>query len=186
MSKKNQAPKSETPKSAGRPQFKLKYPQSTFTVNSLFAKNSVEAGGKVKSGLCIRQHIDRGLTSGLIVWLDRLENDGQAGRPNYVFALTDVATRHGWTDILDHTDPKVSPTKAEKVKPVKAVKAPKTPKAKKAKKAKKVKAPKTETVPVTEVPAAPVAETPAPVVEVTVAPVMETPAVVTETAPAVS
>ncbi len=185
MSKKNET-KSETPKSAGRPQFKLKYPQSTFTVNSLFAKNSVEAGGKVKSGLCIRQHIDRGLKAGLIVWLDRLENDGLAGRPSHVFALTAVADRNGWNDRLDHTDPKVSPTKAEKVKPAKAPKAVKAPKVKKAKKAKKVKAPAVETtVPVAEVPA--VTETPAPTVEApVVAPAVETTVTVTETTPAVS
>jgi hypothetical protein len=164
MSKKSK--KNAVPAAPGRPQFTLKYPQSAFTVAELFAKNSKANGGSVKSALCIRQHIDRGIADKTVVQLDRSIRAGTAGRPKLVYALESVATRNKWAVTLDG-----KLTKTEK--PVKAKTAPKV------KAVKRVRKAKTETVPVVDVPAV---ETPVtPVVEMPVA-VVETPVVETQTA----
>jgi len=119
MSKKSK--KSETPSTPGRPQFTLKYPQSAFTVAELFAKNSVANGGSVKSALCIRQHISRGIFAKTIVQLDRRATSGTAGRPKLVYALESVATRNKWPVAIDGKLTAADlPAKAKKVKAPKA------------------------------------------------------------------
>ena len=72
----------KTAKTPGRKPLKIKYPQGAFTIAQLRAKNP-----NAKCELTIRNHVNRGLASGLLVRLSKDVEKGTVGRPNFRFML---------------------------------------------------------------------------------------------------
>ena len=71
----------------GRKRLAVKFPQGAFTVDQLFALNAKDKGGNVKCVLTARNHVKRGLATGLLVKLSKKLEKRTVGAPAFRFML---------------------------------------------------------------------------------------------------